>query len=161
MSECRKPGGQAHDVEYFRARSEPDTNGGCWLWVNALNNGGYGAVRIPGGNRSAHRLCFEVANDVTVPRGIDVCHRCDVRACVNPDHLFAGTRTDNMRDCANKGRIRVPTLSGDVSPNSKLSSRQVLAIRADTRSNREIARDLGVDKGTIASIRRGHTWRSV
>jgi hypothetical protein len=63
-----------------------------------------------------------------------------------------------MADCARKGRIRTPVLRGDDCPNSKLTSDQVLAIRADDRSQRAIARAYGVNKGTIACIQKRTTW---
>lgn len=158
----RKPIGEPITVNYFFERSIPEPNSGCWIWLRAHSEiNGYGVVRTEKRTTRAHRLAYQVAFGVIVPRYLDVCHHCDVRCCVNPDHLFVGTRTDNMRDCANKGRIKVPRLEGDNSPNSKLNSCQVLAIRADARSQRAIARHYGVDKGTIAAIRKRSTWRSV
>lgn len=66
-----------------------------------------------------------------------------------------------MRDASRKGRIVVPLLSGDACPNSKLTGSQVLLIRADTRSQRAIARAYGVDKETIAHILKRKTWRHI
>lgn len=150
-------------LDFFFDRSMPEPNSGCWIWLNVLSRGGYGVVNIGNGRTSrAHRVSYMVANGLTaLSSKIDVCHRCDNRACVNPDHLFLGTRTDNMRDCASKGRLRVPALSGDASPNSKLTSDQVRSIRRDPRSQRAIARAYGVDKGTIAHILHNKTWRGV
>lgn len=81
-------------------RGQPDT---CWLWKGSRDKGGYG--RILHGKRidSAHRVAWTVTNG-PVPDGLWVLHRCDNPACVNPSHLFLGTRTDNVRDMFVKGR---------------------------------------------------------
>ncbi len=148
-------------LEWLFDRSIPEPNSGCFLWLAATSEkNGYAAVNIGRKTRRAHRVAYELANRETVPKGIDVCHKCDVRSCINPDHLFLGTRLDNMRDCVNKGRFKpLEPLSGEASPNSKLTDQDVIAIRADTRSQRAIARAYGVDKGTIAAIIQRRTWR--
>lgn len=81
---------------------------GCWLWVGSKNGPGYGKIGAGGkGGRTvmAHRISWEIANG-PVPEGLHVCHHCDVPACVRPDHLFVGTRSDNMRDAESKGRVK-------------------------------------------------------
>ena len=78
---------------------------GCWLWTGAKTGGGYGYIRRSGKEKmSAHRASWEMHNG-PVPEGLWVLHRCDTPACVRPDHLFVGTRADNMRDAHEKGRI--------------------------------------------------------
>lgn len=160
--EKRRERGSQLTLDWLFSRAIPEPNSGCWIWLYAIGTNGYGAINIRGKTRAAHRVAYEVATSTIVPREIDVCHSCDVRVCINPDHLFAGTRLDNMQDCIAKGRFKplVP-MSGDDSPNSKLSSDQVLAIRADRRSNRSLARAYGVDRITIASIRLRKTWRHI
>ena len=74
----------------------PEPNTGCWLWLGFISPDGYGT-------RLAHRRAWELARG-PIPDGMLVCHRCDVRHCVNPDHLFLGTHLDNMRDMIRKGR---------------------------------------------------------
>jgi hypothetical protein len=84
--------------------SKVDKTSTCWLWTGALfRSGGYGAFRIRTTTIRAHRLAWELMRE-KIPRGMCVLHRCDVPACVNPDHLFLGTRADNMKDMYNKGR---------------------------------------------------------
>lgn len=147
-------------LDFITDRSIPEPNSGCWLWLNAISKHGYGIVNIRGRSTRAHRLAFTIAKG-PIPDGIDVCHHCDVRPCVNPDHLFLGTRLDNMRDCASKGRIVTPGLFGEDLTQSKLTEAEVLEIRASPLSQRALGRHFGVDKGTIAHIIHRKTWRHI
>lgn len=148
-------------IDFFFDCSIPEPNSGCWIWMKAFNPGGYGVIRDAKRTHPAHRRAYETAFNCSVLKGIDVCHRCDVRLCVNPDHLFLGTRTDNMLDAARKGRIKTPNLAGEDSPNSRLTKQEVLAIRLDRRPHRELARVYKVNRGTITCIRKRKTWRNI
>lgn len=77
----------------------------CVLWHRAISSNGYGAAWRDGRQMSAHRMIWEAVNG-PIPAGLYVLHRCDVKACVNLDHLFLGTPLDNMRDKIAKGRAR-------------------------------------------------------
>src|SRR5689334_21742499 len=74
---------------------------GCWLWAGSLRADGYGTIRIKGKVWRAHRLVYSNLVGEIAP-GLDVLHRCDVRHCVNPAHLFLGTDKDNHQDKARK-----------------------------------------------------------
>jgi len=76
----------------------------CWLWTGKLHTTGYGCLVRNGKRLYAHRLSLEFHSE-TFDESLFVLHRCDVRQCVNPHHLFQGTHTDNMRDAADKGRL--------------------------------------------------------
>jgi hypothetical protein len=76
---------------------------GCWLWTGACTPQGYGRISVPGGTIYAHRYVASLVYGM-LDRRWDVMHTCDTPNCVRPEHLRIGTRLDNMRDCADKGR---------------------------------------------------------
>lgn len=83
-------------------RLEPET--GCWVWKNNKDRDSYGRVRIGGRKTTgAHRLSY-ITFVGQIPNGMRVLHKCDNPSCVNPEHLFLGTHSDNMRDMYNKRR---------------------------------------------------------
>lgn len=84
-----------------RTRCNPDS--GCIEWVGAGNGKGYGMLWDGSRARLAHRIAYEIANG-QIPDGMCILHRCDNRSCVNPEHLFLGTISDNNRDMTEKGR---------------------------------------------------------
>lgn len=75
----------------------------CWLWTATKTHGGYGLVKANGRQGVVHRMAWELTNG-PIPSGLLVCHRCDVRNCVRPDHLFLGTAKENTQDMLAKGR---------------------------------------------------------
>jgi hypothetical protein len=81
----------------------------CWLWQGSVSIGGYASICWNGKNRVGHRLIYEVYVG-EIPKGMIVCHKCDVPGCINPDHLFLGTHQDNMNDAKKKGRMRTRVL---------------------------------------------------
>jgi hypothetical protein len=133
----------------------------CWPWLGCKSSDGYGNFLIAGRNAGAHRIAFIVANG-GIEDGLCVCHRCDNPGCVNPEHLFAGTRHDNMRDMAAKGRNFVARpgkswfASGESHPKAKLSDSEVFSIRcryfAGTNTVTELANEFGVSHVHLRNI---------
>jgi hypothetical protein len=76
----------------------------CWLWTGARTTNGYGRITVGGKGHQAHRVAWMLASGA-IPDGLYVCHRCDVKLCVRPAHLFLGTQHDNMQDAKAKGRL--------------------------------------------------------
>ena len=88
-----------------------DPSSGCILWVGHTGKNGYGMMNWRNQPWLAHRLAW-IEIHGRIPSGMNVLHRCDVRACINPMHLFLGTTADNMRDLREKERIRGRLTSG-------------------------------------------------
>lgn len=96
-------------VRFFRY-AFPEPNTGCWLWGASLKEGkcgGYGQLKVNGKEVTAHRVSYMIHKG-PIPKGLYVLHTCDVRSCVNPDHLFLGTQKDNIHDMMKKGRANHP-----------------------------------------------------
>lgn len=82
-----------------------DFSGECWLWTASTHKQGYGTFRVHSGGKivKAHRFAYELWVG-EIPEGAQINHRCDNTACVRPEHLYAGTQTDNMQDMMRRGR---------------------------------------------------------
>lgn len=138
---------------------------GCWLWTGGVaGSRDYGGIWSKGKHWRAHRLSYEMYVG-PIPDGMHVLHKCDCVKCVNPDHLFLGTHTDNMRDMENKGRgkrpaVRVPP-RGEQQWSAKLTAEQVVAIRQDRRLNVVIGRELGVTGSLVGMIKSRKVWRHI
>jgi hypothetical protein len=76
---------------------------GCWLWRGSRDGEGYGYVQVLSRPINTHRIAYFIANG-PIAKGLEICHRCDTPLCVNPEHLFAATHAENMRDMREKGR---------------------------------------------------------
>lgn len=139
----------------------------CWLWTSRVVHG-YGKIAVVnhrGPHLYAHRVAWELTHGPMPTgdgyHGTCVCHRCDNRLCVNPDHLFLGTHADNMADMRAKGRSGGRRRRGELSPLAKLTNAQANQIRELLRtgvSQREAARRFGVSRGTVVNIGRGRTY---
>jgi len=103
---------KAKAIPRFWAKVDRSDLFGCWLWTGAKHlQHGYGRVRWRGRAVNAHRVALGLI-DGDWDNPLDVCHTCDVRLCVNPAHLWRGSRLENMRDAKAKGRLTWPVLNG-------------------------------------------------
>lgn len=140
--------------------------GGCWLWTGCKHSTGYGRFGLSTGNiEYAHRAAWLLFRG-PITEGLFVLHRCDVRLCVNPEHLFLGTQLDNMRDASAKGRIKpgAATFASDETHQAaKLSDAQVREIRGSNLSSAALFRSgrYPVTHASICAARKRVTFRSV
>jgi hypothetical protein len=132
---------------------------GCWLWTEYVMSNGYAQFCGPNRQKTQwHRLSWTIHNG-PIPDGMQVLHKCDVRCCVNPHHLFLGTHMDNMIDRQKKGRNVNPI--GEQHGQSKLTVEQVKRIKYSTERGSDLARDLSISPVTVHAIRHGKTWKHV
>lgn len=139
-------------VERFVAKIHPRESG-CWEWIGARHRKGYGKIVGAQGTQYAHRVAW-VLKHGPIPDELMVLHRCDNPRCCNPAHLFLGTHADNMRDMVVKGRGRLIAKWA-----ARLTESEVLAIRVDARTQRDIAAAYGVCQNAVGRIKRGETWK--
>lgn len=143
----------------FHDSYTPEPMSGCWLWDKGWRKDGYAQVTIkPGRAKLSHRLSWEIHRGPLESTAIKVLHKCDVRCCVNPDHLFLGTQGDNVRDMHRKGRAVI--LKGERASKAKLTIEQVRHIRRREMTGVAYARLYGVSKVAISRIYHGKNWAS-
>lgn len=127
-------------AEAFYARVEPMMDDrGCWEWTGSISR--YARVCVTNGKwLGAHIFSF-ILHKGHVPAGMYVCHTCDNKTCVNPNHLYAGTPQDNSRDAVNRERVC-----------KKVRRSEVKELRASGLSLKAVARKLGIAKSTVWQI---------
>lgn len=154
--------------------------GGCWEWTKSRTAAGYGQLSEKHGEGRrvvyAHRVAYFLANG-DLPEGMQVCHTCDNRACVRPDHLFIGDHAANMADMVSKGRTKRgrkfplgPThwssreparVRGSNNGRAKLDESQVAAILHSRAKGVDLSRQYGVTEALISAIRHRRVWPHV
>lgn len=139
----------------------------CWIWKGSKGGNGYGQFWNGTKNMQAHWFLLK-----THPTGNqEACHHCDNKLCVRPSHIFIGTRSDNMRDCVEKGRLRpenghramlkVRNQKGIKNPQHKLTEDQVKEARQCPRKYGaaiQMAKRFGVSSTIICDLRNGKRW---
>lgn len=153
--------------ERLKANMKVNPVSGCWEWTGC-KRGGYGHTivgsRTDGTRRSerAHRLAYITWNG-EIPDGFEVCHKCDNPCCINPEHLFVGTRQDNIDDRERKGRNIV--FIGEEQGKAKLTKKIVKDARWERAYKRtsfqKLADKYGVNKKTMINAIKGITWKCV
>jgi len=129
----------------------------CWLWIGSLPQG-YGRFKENGKSWPAHRYVWTKLKG-PIPESVCLLHKCDVRNCVRPKHLFLGSRADNNADMMRKKRNRQP--KGEQHHRAKLTNSDIIAIRKDTRRQIDIAADYGVKQHIVSRIKRRKIWRHI
>lgn len=148
----------------FFAKVRKDKSG-CWLFEACRDRLGYGAFRLRGKIIRSHRVAWELHNG-PIPSAAHVLHKCDVRNCVNPEHLYIGTHADNMRDRRDRGRDRLPKpIKGEKHHKAVLTERIVREMRLlrsrDGLYYRQIAAIFNVNFGTAYAAINRASWREV
>lgn len=139
---------------------EVDENG-CYICTSHARNNGYPLIWINKRKVRLHRFVYEQMFG-EIPEGHVIRHKCDVRACINPEHLESGTQKQNVYDAINRGRAK---LLGEENPHSKLNAEQVkeikMAFKENKLSNYKLAAKYGVSNMAIRKIRKGDMWSHV
>jgi hypothetical protein len=141
----------------FEGKFTIDENG-CWLLTSCIGNHGYGQIRYGGKKVLAHRLSYSLYKGET--NGLHVLHKCDIKNCINPDHLFLGTDKDNSNDRDSKGRQS----KGERQPAAKLTEDDVVRIKEAPSYwgvVKVLAERFGVKPCVSSWIRNGKRWTHV
>jgi len=146
----------AEKLAHFTDRSGgPDA---CWLWTGSTNTFGYGITQWAGRLQRAHRLAWQEESG-SIPAEKFVLHRCDNPPCVNPRHLWLGSKRENSADMVAKGRCKSRGPGGERHGTAKLTEADVWAIRQAEGTHRAIAAQYGVGRTQVSSIKQGKSWK--
>lgn len=133
--------------------------GNCWIWIRAKTGSGYGTFKRGSNYVLAHRMSYELFKG-SIKEGLFICHSCDNRSCINPNHLWEGTQSENMKDCFDKGRSGLKF--GDKHPNAKLSFAKARKIRELYSSGNidqyQLASKFGVHRNIISAVINKRIW---
>lgn len=151
----KRPKGTPITKELIVSRCKTDPISGCWIWQGSRHEFGYGTMSERNKPVKVHQRIYELC--VGPRNGLCVLHRCDNPPCCNPDHLFLGTRLDNVRDCISKGRFPV----GHRNAMSKLSPSNVAKIRNSNLPELTLAKRFGVNRSIINRVRNRKTYREL
>lgn len=135
----------------------------CWIWQGSIKPNGYGVMWNGVSNIYVHRLSWEL-HFGPIPDNLLVCHTCDVRACVNPTHLWLGTDEDNLRDMREKGREGHGGAIGETNASARLTEAQVIEIRSlytQGMTQVEIGKRFGSPQAHISAIVRRKIWKHI
>ena len=141
---------------HIEAKIIPEPMSGCYLWVGSLTSQGYGGIVRKGKLLQAHRVVYEFECG-PIPEGAMICHHCDNRICVNPDHLYVGDAQSNNDDMNRRGRNKSP--KGSEHHNARLTAAQATEIFYATGSLQSIADRYGIHEMSVYRIKHGCRWK--
>jgi hypothetical protein len=167
--------------ERFDEKWVPVPESGCWIWIGSCDPHGYARLSLNGFMALAHRVAVVLYKKAVLNRRIVVIHKCNIRSCVNPEHLYAGTRQDQVAHMQEHGlfakgesvgtygtprdeEIKIACSlanRGEGNGMAKLTEQDILAIRASEGAHTEIAAVFGVSDGCICNIRNRKTWKHI
>lgn len=144
----------------FWSQVEPIPEAGCLIWMHGVNGAGYGQLTHNKKTMLAHRVSWEITHGA-IPKGMCILHRCDTPLCVNPHHLFLGTKGQNNSDRHRKGRTKLIPAKGESHGMSKLTAEDVINIRKSNETNEVLATIYPVVSQTIGKIRARKYWKHI
>lgn len=151
----------------FWTKVDKSSPNGCWEWTATKNNKGYGCFSarqiIPGRKTKAlaHRLSYAYFKG-PIPPGQNILHSCDNPACVNPDHLRAGSQSENISESVAKGRKPLANIRGEQIGTSRLTAEKVFSIREKYLAGvprAQIASEADISEVTIKRVVSGRSWQ--
>lgn len=146
-------------MERFHSKYIKNLETGCWEWNAYKDRDGYGVFQLNQYPKQAHRVSWLFSNGEIPPNTL-VCHKCDNPGCVNPEHLFLGTNSDNMQDMLSKNRSNYSR--GEYVGTSKLEEAQVRYIKSNKQyTGKDLAEEFGVSPALISMIRSNKCWKHV
>jgi hypothetical protein len=151
-------------IDLFWSKVINPNDGGCWGWSGGCFGNGRPAISVSGRNYLAYRVSWLIHNGSIGARRL-ICHSCDNPKCCNPEHLFEGTSKDNVDDMYSKGRENRPR--GENAPTSKLTTEQVLQIRAEYQKGKwgfgavMIGKRFGIGPKSVLGIINREYWKHI
>lgn len=150
-------------IERFWIKVDIRNSDDCWEWKGCKWDG-YGSFRV-GGRKGrslrSHRIAWTIQNG-SIPPGLQVLHKCDNRACCNPNHLFLGTNADNVADKVSKERQNINQFKGETAPSAKINEFDVYKIREMYKSGHgyaAIGRVMGITRQQVYRIITKRAWK--
>ena len=130
----------------------------CWDYKGGKQHFGYGQFWFEGKTIGAHKFSYQLHHG-SIPKDMCVCHSCDNPTCVNPKHLWLGTKGENNKDRSNKKRSA--DRKGELCPTVKLKEYQAIAIKYSNKKNFLLAKQYNISQQTVCDIKKGKRWRHI